>query len=1214
MAPSLFGKVKSKCRKRLQAAPRESSTPSSQTLSPTRPTSQPTPSPPTSTDSDTSSLPSLQERLWNEAYDGLKASEPKLVGTYEKILSAKLHGNDPSSVASEPTDNEIASARGTRCRQMQQLVQEGLDRTQKQASIKRGIDKGLQAVQEVRGIVDKAVHAAPEAAVAWVGVCLGLEILSNPVTEARDNRKGIAYVLSRMEWYWNLASLLLDENKAEQSSKGLRVQLEKHVVQLYEKLLAYQIKSVCLYHRNWAAVIGRDLLKIDDWAGQLSEIKEAEAAVQRDMEQYNTEESKTQFRKLTDTATALEETTKGGLLRDSCRWILDNDEFRRWRDDPQSRLLWIKGDPGKGKTMLLCGIIDELKKEPGNRLSYFFCQATEARLSNATAVLRGLIYLLVVQQPSLILHVREKHDHAGKQLFEDGNAWEALSKVLAAMLDDPILDGAILVVDALDECKTSRDQLLDFIIKPSRIKWIVSSRNWQEIEGKLGRTKQKVRLQLELNQDSISKAVDTYIRYKVEKLTDLKNYDRETSGAVKNHLTSNADGTFLWVALVCQELADTKVVRKRHTLSKLKLFPSGLDPLYERMMEQISDSSDAEICKEILAIASVVYRPTTLEELKVLVESLEEDDYNDLPQIIKACGSFLTLREGVIYFVHQSAKDFLLNKASDQILPSGAVHQHHAIFSRSLAALSQTLQHDICKLNAPGFPIDKVLSPDLEPLSPIRYSCVYWVDHLHDSDSTEVNNILQDNGDVHGFIQKKYLYWLECLGLLRSMSEGVKAVHKLEALKNAEAQQLTKLLRDARRFILSNKRPIEIAPLQAYASALVFSPEHSLIRELYKKEGPDWMALKPRMEADWNACVQTLEGHSHSVTSVVFSADGQRLASGSDDKTVKIWDAATGACVQTLEGHGNWVTSVVFSVDGQRLASGSDDETVKIWDAATGACIQTLEGHSRSVISVTFSAAGQRFASGSYDKTVKIWDAATGACVQTLEGHGHWVRSVVFSADGQRLASGSHDKTVKIWDAATGACMQTLEGHSDWVNSVIFSVDGQRLASGSDDKTVKIWDAATGACVQTLEGHGHSVTSVVFSVDGQRLASGSDDKTVKIWDAAMGTCLQTLNVGRRLNHLSFDPTTNTLLSTEIGLLNLDHPALPPAIDDQSTEIPSRGVRHSGWGISTDGVWIVKDGKEMLWLPPDYRGEKSAVVGSTVAIGYRSGRVLVMKFS
>ncbi|KFA80387.1 hypothetical protein S40288_09853 [Stachybotrys chartarum IBT 40288] len=996
----------------------------------------------TSTDSDISPLSTLQERLWNQAYDELKASEPKLVEAYEMILSTGLRQNNSRSVASELTGNEIGRSRDTRRHQMQQLVQAGLDRTQKQVSIKRGIDEGLQAMQAMRGIVDKAVHAAPEAAIAWVGVCLGLEILSNPVTEARDNRKGIAYILSRMEWYWNLVSLLLNENKAEQSSAGLRVQLERHVVQLFEKLLSYQMESVCLYHRNWAAVIGRDMVKIDDWAGQLSEIQEAEAAVQRDMEQYNTEESKKQFRKLTDAASAIEENlqdihsaiedqtwqqerrhqddkdkqclndlretdprddktriqdTKGGLLRDSYRWILDNDDFQRWRDFSQSQLLWIRGDPGKGKTMLLCGIIDELEKEPGTCLSYFFCQATEARLSSATAVLRGLIYLLVDQQPSLISHVRKKHDHAGKQIFEDRNAWEALSKIFAAMLNDPSLDGAILIVDALDECKTNRHQLLELIAKPSRVKWIVSSRNWEDIEEKLENTKQKVNLHLELNSDSVSKAVDTYIGYKVDRLAFHKKYDKQTRDAVENYLASNADGTFLWVALVCQELAGPKV-RRRHTLNTLKSFPLGLDSLYDRMIGHVGDSKDAGLCKEILAIASVVYRPINLDELKILVQPLKDLDQDELEEIIRSCGSFLTLREGVIYFVHQSAKDFLLNKVSDQILPSGIAHQHHTIFWRSLRALSEILRRDIYSLSAPGISIEQVSLPDPDPLVSIRYSCVYWVDHLCNSDPTErmSNNELHDGGVVYDFIQKKYLYWLESLSLLRRMSEGVISVHKLEALiRNSEQRRLAELLQDARRFILSCKSATEIAPLQVYASALVFSPEHSLIRELFQSEEPNWIISKPRMEANWNACLQTLEGHGDLVTSVVFSADGQRIASGSsdrsDDRMVKIWDATTGECKRAFEGHGDLVTSVVFSADGQRIASGSADRTVKIWDATTGECKRTLEGHGYWVASVVFSADGQRIASGSADRTVKIWDATTGECKRTLEGHGYWV-------------------------------------------------------------------------------------------------------------------------------------------------------------------------------------------------------------------------------
>ncbi|KAH6995462.1 NACHT domain-containing protein [Ilyonectria sp. MPI-CAGE-AT-0026] len=816
MASRWLEKAKSKVMRPRQAASQESTrAPSSPSPSPTpsqpvtRSTSQPTTSPPTSTDTETLPLPSLQQRLWNQAYDELKASEPKLVEAYEKILSVGLHRNDPSSVTCESTENEIGSTRETRCRQMQQLVQEGLARTQKEASIKRGIDEGLQAVQAMRGIVDKAVYAAPEAAVAWVGVCLRLEILSNPVTGARDNREAIAYILSRMEWYWNLVALLFDENKAEQSSAELQVQLEKHVVQLYEKLLSYSMKSVCLYCRNWAAVIGRDILKLDNWAGQLKEIQEAEA------------ESKVQFRKLTNAASALEinlqnihsaiqnqtqqqekrhqdnrdkqylkdlhetdprddkthiQDTKGGLLRDSYRWILDNDNFQRWRNNPQSQLLWIKGDPGKGKTMLLCGIIDELEKEPDNCLSYFFCQATEARLSNATAVLHGLIYLL-------------KHNHAGKQLFEDGNTWEALSKILAAMLNDPSLDGAILIVDALDECKTNRYQLLDLISKPSRVKWIVSSRNWQDIKEKLDNTKQKVRLHLELNKDSISKAVD--------RLASYKKYDKKTRDAVENYLISNTNGIFLWVALS---------------------FPPGLNSLYNQIIGYIGNSKDTGLYREVLAIASVVYRPITLDELKVL---------DDLEEIIGSCGSFLILREGVIYFVHQSAKDFLLNKASNRILPSGTAHQHYAIFSRSLEALLETLERNVYKLDVPGFPIDQVSPPDPDLLASIQYSCVFWLDHL---DNLELrlkmsDKDLQDAGIVYKFLRKKYLYWLESLSLLRSMSEGVTAVQKLEALvKTKEARQLTELLRDARRFILSYKQAIEIALLQVYISALVFSP------------------------------------------------------------------------------------------------------------------------------------------------------------------------------------------------------------------------------------------------------------------------------------------------------------------------------------------------------------------------------------------------------
>jgi hypothetical protein len=135
------------------------------------------------------------------------------------------------------------------------------------------------------------------------------------------------------------------------------------------------------------------------------------------------------------------EETKGGLLEDSYHWILEHSDFQQWLNDQQSRLLWIKGGPRKGKTMLLCGIVNELKKSIAatELLSYFFCQATDSRINNATAVLRGLVYLLVDQQPSLVSYIRKKHDHAGKTLFEDANAWVALSEIFTNILQDPSL-------------------------------------------------------------------------------------------------------------------------------------------------------------------------------------------------------------------------------------------------------------------------------------------------------------------------------------------------------------------------------------------------------------------------------------------------------------------------------------------------------------------------------------------------------------------------------------------------------------------------------------------------------------------------------------------------------------------------------------------------------------------------------------------------------
>lgn len=228
--------------------------------------------------------------------------------------------------------------------------------------------------------------------------------------------------------------------------------------------------------------------------------------------------------------------------------------------------------------------------------------------------------------------------------------------------------------------------------------------------------------------------------------------------------------------------------------------------------------------------------------------------------------------------------------------------------------------------------------------------------------------------------------------------------------------------------------------------------------------------------------IRTLEGHSGWVRAVAFSPDGQTLASGSSDTSVKIWSLQGGffkslqqmlfgGDIFTLPGHSNYVFSVAFSPDGQMLASGSQDCTIKLWDLGTRQEIRKLEGHNSWVRSLAFSPDGKILASGSSDRTVKLWDLAAGRNCRTLSGHSDYVFSLAFSPDGQILASSSSDTTVKLWLLAAGREICTLTGHSSAVGCVAFSPDGQTLVSGSGDGTVKLWrrDSPAGPSGSTLQ-------------------------------------------------------------------------------------------------------------------------------------------------
>ncbi|KAL1897522.1 hypothetical protein Cpir12675_002310, partial [Ceratocystis pirilliformis] len=540
---------------------------------------------------------------------------------------------------------------------------------------------------------------------------------------------------------------------------------------------------------------------IGDWAGQINDIQEAEKAVQYDIEQYNTQESQVQMHKLNNSTAAMQanvesiraavqiltkqqakareddkyneclkdlyvidprtdrkniEVRKGGLLGDSYKWILEHQDLQKFKNEANSRILWIKGDPGKGKTMLLCGIIDELESDQSISPYCFFCQVTGgSRLNTATSVLRGLIYHLAQLNPRLLEYVRKKYDSA-------------------VMLKDSSLKNSVLIVDALDECVVNQELLLDFI-KSSSAKWIVSSRNRPDIEQGLNGATQRVKIHLEINKDPVSLAIDFFIKYKVNELAQKKGYGDEVKEAVLEYLQSNAHDTFLWVALVCQELSSSKT-RRWETLDKLKSFPPGLNALYRQILEEISESPHAQLYKEVIAKVLVVYRPISLEELRALVEALKDFYREGIEEVVASCGSLFTLHNNAVSFVHQSAKDYFLGEASDQVLPFDISHQHQVVLIRSLELLRQTLKNGIYNLHAPGCLINESTAPGPDPLAAINYSCISWVDHLHDS---LPDVMARKNDTILIFFKEKYLQWLEALGFMSSIYTGIQAIRRL---------------------------------------------------------------------------------------------------------------------------------------------------------------------------------------------------------------------------------------------------------------------------------------------------------------------------------------------------------------------------------------------------------------------------------------------------
>jgi WD40 repeat protein len=324
---------------------------------------------------------------------------------------------------------------------------------------------------------------------------------------------------------------------------------------------------------------------------------------------------------------------------------------------------------------------------------------------------------------------------------------------------------------------------------------------------------------------------------------------------------------------------------------------------------------------------------------------------------------------------------------------------------------------------------------------------------------------------------------------------------------------------------------------------------------------------------------------------IALSSDGRRVASGNDDGTVRIWNAAGDDRPTVLGGHDGQVFGVAFSRDGKWLAGGGEDGTIRLWNLADGGSPVVLRGHEGAVDAVAFSPDGLHLASAGADGTVRVWALArTADAVVVLGRHDGGALDVAYSPDGHSVAGAGNDGTVKIWNADLAAEPLMLRGHRGAVQSAAFSPDGRFILSvGADLIEVKIWEVDEVGDATVLRGqHGRSV-SVAASQDGRMVVSGGQDGTVRLWDVSGGHAPIVLaGTTKPVLHVAISPTGRQVAAVyednTVTIWKTGEPAVPTRLRE-----PAPGNLVVRVAFSADGnrlAGLMWRGTPCIWNTPE----------------------------
>ncbi|KAL7278427.1 hypothetical protein ACG7TL_007424 [Trametes sanguinea] len=851
-------------------------------------------------------------------------------------------------------------------------------------------------------------------------------------------------------------------------------------------------------------------------------------------------------------------------LRPECRDLEDICELLPSIElVPDSSILWIHGLAGAGKTTL-AATIGKWCHDHGRLGSSFFC-ARDGDRSDIQCIVQNIASDVAERCPKFrkaLLTAVKDHPHIRTA---------SVSQQVQVLLTGPVqavtrngkatsLEGLVVIIDALDECKDESAestflQALSLHIKDlDPLIFIITSRPIPNIARGFRFLEVLRKRMQEFPLDALpsgltARDITAFVRRRFADIS--RRYASAGSDWVSEdevqRVAKLSEGLFIYAATLSSFVEDPNVADPRAQLDifcrSVRSHPTKaatgtstetrlevLDALYEQVLHSAFKNPSASLqarFKRILGTIVVAEERFSLSGLSAILGE-EPGSVLDIVERLRSILSFSAEGDihSVIRIIHISFADFLVD-------PDRCKHTHflvnpslqHAFMAlRCLKLMQGALRYNICEVPSahthmlnheiPGLPdrIARHLPPALQ------YACRYWLRHLLG---------LADVGEellaaLESFCNTHLLHWLETLSLLGCVEIAVESLHSVQLFWKTLSQReirrsdVSALLYECERMSRAFYPAISASFMQVYRTAIPFSPVNSVLCRHYQADVLQAVEVRKGLEETWSITLTSRVIGTDTISALAFSPDGAHVVCGAGDGSVRLLNANTGAQLQKFEGHTTWIGQVAFSPTGMEVMTGSADGTVRVWDVAVGACLHTWSDHSGGVGSVAWSPNGLFLASGAYDRTTILREVASPGKRAVL-GHRDLVSDITFATDGS-LVSGSFDRTCKIWDTvqidwntANRLPSRTME-HSSSVMRVVVSPDSCLIACGLDNGEVVLWRKSDGQRLRSLPGES-DVISIAFNSDS-RLASAYRYSPFILWDISTATPLDTLDNAR----------------------------------------------------------------------------------------------------